>query len=205
MTIWKLLMLLKVPWKDFKILLRHGEGWERNNNKMCSNFRDLRNDTNYWNQCTAFPLSLSVILYLAILSLYYHHCLNYISYSKDLQSQSSQSLPPANPSPKEEMQPTRGTKKVYRSSGFVDIWQSLGILTFGNKQTLKRQLNIFCVPTVLTRQDERGERFPEIYLREVIFNAHPQIQNQDEQLSCWWLPLAHSILGSMFLWLPSQS
>ena len=57
-------------------------------------------------------LSLSVILYLAILSLYYHHCLNYISYSKDLQSQSSQSLPPANPSPKEEMQPTRNEKSL---------------------------------------------------------------------------------------------
>ena len=159
MTIWKLLMLLKVPWKDFKILLRHGEGWERNNNKMCSNFRDLRNDTNYWNQCSAFPLALCDTLSCNLESLlpslselyllFQRFAITIISITSSCQ-----------PEPKRRNATNERNEK---SLSIIRICWHMTVpwhFNFCNKQTLKRQLNIFCVPTVLTRQDERGERFP---------------------------------------------
>ena len=115
------------PWRYLKILLRHGKGREQNNNKMYSNFWDLRN---HWNQCSercsVYPLCVtlscnpeSITITVWIISLIpkicNHNHLNHF-------------LLPAWAQKKKCNQ--RGMKKVYRSSAFVDTWQSLGILTF---------------------------------------------------------------------------
>ena len=95
----------------------------------------------------ASPLGMTIFCYLS---------LNNISYSKDLQSQSSQSLPPANPSPKEEMQPTRNEKSL----SIISICWHMTVpwhFNFCNKQNLKRQLNIFCVQQFWQETRREGE------------------------------------------------
>ena len=113
---------------------------------------------------------------------YYHHWLNNISYSKDLQSQSSQSLPPASKSPKEEMQPTRNEKSL----SIISICWHMTVpwhFNFCNKQLLKRQLNIFVFNSFDTRQDER-ERDSQRYTWGKWFLMHTfQKQNRDDQLA----------------------
>ena len=113
-------------WRDLKILLRRGKGRKQNNNKMYSNFWDLRNDSNHWKQCILYPVcgtlscnpgSITITDWIISLipKICNHNHLNHF-------------LLPAWAQKKKCNQ--RGTKKVYRSSTFVVTWQSLGILTF---------------------------------------------------------------------------
>ena len=99
---------------------------EQNNNKMYSNFWDLRNDTDHWNQCSMYPacgtlscnpgsITITDWIISLIPKICNHNHLNHF-------------LLPAWAQKKKCNQ--RGTKKVYRSSAFVVTWQSLGILTF---------------------------------------------------------------------------
>lgn len=186
--------------QDLKILLRHGKGRERNNDKRCIQTSEI------WGNTQTIEVSAACILSVHMHSIlqswvYFHHCLNYISYSKDLQSQSSQSLPPASLGPKEEMQPTRNEKSL----SIISICWHVTVpwhFKFCNKQTLKRQLNIFCVQQ-FWQQTRRGGRDSQRYTWGKWFLMHtPKYRIKMNSSAAAG---AHSILGSMFLWLPSLS